>query len=402
MIKIGLIREGKIPPERRVALTPKQSRKIMQKYPKIRIVAQSSPRRAYMDEEYNDNCIIIQEDLSDCDILVGIKEIPVEDFIEGKTYFLFSHTAKKQEYNKEMLKAIIEKKITLIDYEYLKNNRKERLIGFGRFAGIVGTYNAIHGWAIRNKLKEPRYAYTLEAAKDLKKEMRKLELPPLKIAFTGEGRVAKGVRELLESMNMREVSVEQYLTHDYFDVPVFVQLAPGDYYKHKEGLDFDYAHFQEYADEYDSNFNDFTSQTDLFIYSSYWDPNSPELFTKEDMRKSDFRIKLIADITCEVGGAIPSTLRAAVKHDPFYGYNPETESEDRAFVDPKIITVMSLDNLSNELPREASKSFGKTVSDVIFPAIVSNDKTGILERATIVKDGKITKRFDYLEEWVNN
>ncbi len=402
MRKIGLIREGKIPPERRVALTPKQSRKIMQKYPKMRIVAQSSPRRAYMDEEYNDNCIVIQEDLSDCDILIGIKEIPTEDFIEGKTYFLFSHTTKKQEQNKEMLKAIMEKNITLVDYELLRNRNGERLIGFGRFAGIVGTYNAFHGWAIRNKIKEPRYAYTLEAAKDLKKEMRKLELPPLKIAFTGEGRVASGVRELLESMEIREVSVEQFLTLDNFDVPVFVQLAPGDYYKHKDGLAFDYSHFLEHADEYESSFNDFTSQTDLFIYSSYWDPASPQLFTKEDMRKKDFRIKLIADITCEVGGAIPATLRAAVKHDPFYGYNPETESEDRAFVNPKVITVMSLDNLSNELPREASKSFGKSVSEVIFPAIFHNDKNGILERATIVKDGKLTKDFEYLEEWVNS
>jgi alanine dehydrogenase len=400
-MKIGIIREGKVPPDRRVPFTPKQCRKIREIYPQLLMAVQTSPSRAYMDEEYNDNCIVIQEEMSDCDVLFGVKEIPVEYLEEGKTYFFFSHTIKKQQYNKKLLKAVLEKNITLIDYEVLTNKQGTRIIGFGRFAGLVGAYNGLRGWAIRNNVTEPRPAHTLPGVKEMKEEAARLPLSPIKIAFTGEGRVAGGVRELLESMGIKEVSTEEYLQHETFDTPVFVQLRPQDYVAHKEGKPFDFNHFVKHPEAYKGTFNKFTKQTDMLISSAFWDPKSPVLFTAEEMRDENFRINIIADITCDIKGAMPSTLRASIIEDPFYGYNPIIEKEELAFTNNNNITIMAVDNLPNELPRDASKDFGKNLIENVLPSLINGDKEEILARATIASKGKLTERYQYLQDWID-
>jgi saccharopine dehydrogenase (NAD+, L-lysine-forming) len=400
-MKIGIIREGKVPPDKRVPFTPKQCCKIRQKYPQIHVVAQSSPSRAYMDEEYNEQCVVVQDDMSECDVLFGVKEIPVDDLLEGKTYFFFSHTIKKQFHNKQLLKTVLDKKITLIDYEVLSDKEGNRIIGFGRFAGLVGAYNGFRGYAIRNGLPEPKPAHTLEGIKAMKEEAANLKLAPIRIAFTGEGRVARGVRELLESMEMLEVSADEFLSDTPFEQSVFVQLGPKEYVKHSKGKEFDFNHFVNHPEEYESNFLRFCTKTDLLISSAFWDPKSPVLFTDEDMQKPDFSIKIIADITCDIKGAIPSTIRASIIEDPFYGYNPFTKKEELAFTNPKNITVMAVDNLPNELPRDASKDFGKNLIEKVIPCLIGEDTDGIIERASIAKDGQLTERFSYLQDWVN-
>lgn len=399
-MKIGIIREGKVPPDRRVPFTPKQCSKIRDSYPQVKVVVQSSPSRAFMDEEYDDVCFVPIDDISNCDVLFGIKEIPIENLIEGKTYFFFSHTIKKQEYNKKLLQAILEKNTTLIDYELLVDENGMRLLGFGRFAGLVGAYNGFRAYALRNGMPEPKPAHTLHSLKEMCEEARELKLPPIKIAFTGEGRVANGVRELFNDMHLKEVDVDTYLSNEEFNEPVFVQLKPGDYNKHKQGKAFDLTHFIANPSEYESNFKRFCAHTNLFISSAYWDPKAPVLFTHEDTQDQDFLIKVIADITCDIKGSIPSTLRASIIEDPFYGYNPETDDEDIAFFKESNITVMAVDNLPNELPRDASKAFGKDIREKILPLLIDDREHEILANATIVKNGELTKRFKYLEEWV--
>jgi saccharopine dehydrogenase (NAD+, L-lysine forming) len=400
-MKIGIIREGKVPPDKRVPFTPKQCKRIMEKFPKVQVMVQSSASRSYMDEQYDDQCIIIEDSIDECDVLFGIKEVPISELIEGKTYFIFSHTIKKQQHNKGLLKAILEKNIRLIDYELLTDNEGNRLVGFGRIAGLVGAYNGFRGFAIRNKLREPKPAHTLDGIEAMLEEAKKMSLPPIKIALTGAGRVAGGVKELLESMNIKEVDVDSYLKNETFKEAVFVQLKPDAYNMHKEGKAFDLKHFYKHPEEYTGNFKRFYTSTDMFISSAFWDPKAPELFTEEDMRQPDFRIKVIADVTCDIKGSIPSTLRAGIIEDPFYGYNPETESEELAFTNPKNITVMAVDNLPNELPHDASKEFGKSLIEKILPSIVKGDNEGILERATIARDGKLSQRYSFLSDWVS-
>lgn len=399
-MKIGIIREGKVPPDKRVPFTPKQCKKIRESYPQVKVVVQSSPTRAYMDEEYDDVCFVPIDDLSDCDVLFGIKEVPIEDLLEGKTYFFFSHTIKKQEYNKKLLQAVLEKNITLIDYELLTNKDGSRILGFGRFAGLVGAYNGFKAYAIRNGLPEPKSAHTLPGKKEMKEEARKISLPPVRIAFTGEGRVASGVRELLQEMMIKEVDVDTYLSSKELQEPVFVQLKPGDYNKHIDGKPFDLKHFFTHPEEYEGNFKRFCSNTDILISSAFWDPKAPVLFTREDMLEESFSIKVIADITCDIKGSIPSTLRSTIIADPFYGYNPKTDKEEEAFYNENNITVMAVDNLPNELPRDASKDFGKSLKQKVLPLLLEGPNNAIIKNATIASGGKLTERFKYLEDWV--
>ncbi len=400
-MKIGILKEGRTPQEKRVVITPAQCKQVFEKYPQIQIVVQPSPVRCFMDEEYEDAGIPMQFDLSDCDVLLGVKEVPVEELIPGKTFLFFSHTVKKQEYNKELLKTILEKKITLIDYELIKDEEGNRKVGFGRWAGIVGTYNGFRAYAIRNKLKEPTPAHLTKGIKEVKKEAKKLALGPMKILITGGGRVAKGAMELLDGMGVSKVSTEEYLKNKDFDRPVYAQVEPGAYNKHKDGKPFNIQHFYEHPKEYIGDFKKFCHSTDMLIAAAYWDINAPVLFTREEMKEDGFRIKIIADITCDMNGSVPSTLRPSTIDDPFYGYNPFTGQEELAFVYPRNISVMAVDNLPCELPVDASIDFGNIFIEQVLPFIVEGNDNGILERATITRNGQLMEKFRFLEGWIN-
>lgn len=401
-MKIGILREGKTPPDKRVPFAPNQCKQIFESYPQVKIVVQPSPVRCFMDEEYEDAGIPLQTDLSDCDVLLGVKEVNVEDLIEGKTFFFFSHTIKKQDYNKKLLKAVLEKKIRLIDYETLTYENGLRIIGFGKWAGIVGAYNGLRAFAVRNEMPEPKPAHLCEGLEELKKEAGKLDLPPIKMVVTGGGRVSHGSMQLLNSLGIKKVSVEDYLATESFNEPVYVQLEPDSYVKHAEGKDFDMQHFFTHPQEYERNFKRFAKTTDLLISAAYWDPNAPVLFTRDEMLNGSFKISVIADVTCDIEGSIPSTLRASSIEDPFYGYNPETGKEELAFVDPKNVSVMAVDNLPCELPKDASIDFGNNLIDKVLPYLVGEDSKNILAKATIAENGKLTEKYKYLEEWVNS
>lgn len=400
-MKIGIIKEGKIPLDRRVPLTPAQCREVFERYPHIKIVVQPFGNRCFMDEEYEEMCVQLQVDLFDCDLLMGIKEVPVEELHPFKTYLFFSHTTKKQEHNKALLKAVLEKNIRLIDYELLTDSKGNRLVGFGKWAGLVGAYNAFRAYALRNEMVEPRPAHLCGSLNKVKKNARALDIKPIKIVVTGGGRVAKGAIELLDDMGIKKVGEQEYLEVDTFDQPVYTQIEPDAYVKHKEGKEFNFNHFAEYPELYENNFLRFSEKTDMLISAAFWAPKAPVLFTKEDMKKESFRIRIIADISCDINGAIPSTLRASTIVDPFYGYNPQTEQECLAFTSPDHISVTAVDNLPCELPKDASKEFGRIIINKVIPHISNGDKEGVLERATIAKGGKLTDAYAYLESWLS-
>ena len=190
--KIGLIREGKIPIDRRVALTPAQAKTVMHRFPGVEVVAERSDIRCYPDKEYEREGIRLVDSLEDCKIILGVKEVPVDSLIPAKTYFFFSHTIKKQPYNRGLLQEILRKNITLVDYETLTDQTGKRIIAFGRWAGIVGSYNGIWTFGQRYNLFNTRRAYTCFDLDDLWSELTNINLPPIKIVLTGGGRVAKG------------------------------------------------------------------------------------------------------------------------------------------------------------------------------------------------------------------
>lgn len=398
-MKIGIIREEKQPHDKRVVFTPLQCKQLQVQYPGLEIYVQPGPYRCYSDEEYREQGIILQEDISDCDLLFGIKEIPKEKLLEGKHYFIFSHTIKKQPYNQQMLKEIIRKKITLTDYECLRYPNENRVLGFGRYAGIVGAYNALLFFGKRYNLYSLVPANQLQHYKpDIENELKKVTLPAIKIVLTGGGRVANGAMEILNFMKIRKVKPEEFL-NGIFSEPVYTQLDPSDYYTLNDSHEFDELYLHHHPQEFKPDFLKYTKVADVFISCHFWDNRSERFFTKEDAKSDAFKIKVIADITCDINGSVPTTIRASKIEDPVYGYNPETESEDEPFK-KDVITVMAVDNLPCELPRDSSHDFGKDLIEKVLPYLLGVDKDGMIEHATICRSGKLTQDFEYLADYI--
>ena len=395
----GIIRERKTPPDHRVVLSPKACQIVLETYPEAQITVESSPIRVFSDKEYTDAGITVSDSVADCDVLLGVKEVPIEDLIPNKKYFFFSHTIKKQPYNRLLLQAILEKNIELYDHEVITNEKGIRLVAFGRYAGIVGAYNGIRAYGLKHSIFELPKARTLEDRSALINKLLSVELPPIKILVTGTGRVGGGVHEVLSGMRMKEVSVDQYL-NDSFDHPVFCQVDVLDYNRIKDGEIRDMQDFFDRPEEYEANFMRFAAVTDLYLAAHYHAPKAPRFFAHKDTQHENFKISVIADISCDIDGPVPTTLRASSIENPIYGYDPNTGIE----VDYKVssaIAVMAVDNLPAELPRDASRGFGFTFVEAVIPSFFNGDKDGILERARMTQDGKLTDRYQYLQDYVD-
>ena len=400
-LRVGILRETKNPPDRRVPLTPPQIVALEELYPNVEFFVQPSDYRCYSNEEYEYLDIPLKEDLRDCDILMGVKEVDKRTFLAGKTYLFFAHVAKKQSHNLDMFKSMAENKLSFIDFEYLTTDKGQRVVAFGRHAGIVGAYNGLRARDIKTNKFKLKPAYQCHDLDEMWAGLKLIELKPgLKILVTGDGRVSHGAMETLGVANVVQVSSEDYLKRD-FDVPVFCQIGPEYYTRHKNGLDFDFSHFTKFPQEYESTFMPYAKMTDILITGHFWDPRSPIFFSKDDMKKPDFRISIIADISCDVNGPIPSTTRATTISDPFYSFNPFLEAEEPAFSKQTNITVMSIDNLPGELPRDASHEFGKMLMSNVLHDLMSEIASPMIERATILRDGKLTDRYGYLNDYLN-
>ena len=398
-MKFGIIKERKNPPDRRVVFSPDELAKLKQLFPDASIKVESSDIRIFTDEQYKSFGIEVSNDISDCDVFFGVKEIPVEALIPNKSYFFFSHTIKKQPYNRKLLQAILEKNIDLYDHETIVDANNRRLIGFGRYAGIVGAYNSIRAFGIKFELFKIPKAETLSGKEALIAHLKRLVLPPLKFVITGTGKVGNGAKEILDAIKIKEVSVENYLTKNYSQ-PVYTQIDVLDYNKRKDGQVLDFTDFYKNPKEYVSDFEKFTKVTDIFIAGHYYANESPMILSQEMLQSKDCQIKVVADISCDVNGPIACTLRSSTIAEPLYGYLPNENKEVDVF-HPAAIVVMAVDNLPCELPKDASEGFGEMFMEHVIPAFFNGDKDGILQRAKITEKGKLTPRFSYLQDYVD-
>lgn len=398
-MRIGIIREGKTPPDQRVPMTPEQCSQLLEAYPYVELVVQPSEVRRIPDAEYVAAGVDIQEDLSDCDVLFGVKEVPIDQLIPGKTYFFFSHTYKLQPYNAKLLRACLDKRIRLIDYELLRRPGGRRIIGFGRFAGIVGTYNAFRTFGAHHQTFSLPRAIDCADRNEMETHLSKVTLDPTaKIVLTGHGRVGNGAREVLEVMKIREVHPVDFLRED-FGEPVFTHLDLQDYNRRASDGGFDFEEFCSDPLGYESTFMAFARSTDLFIAGHFWAEGSPFLFTREDVRDEDWRISVVADISCDIDGPVATTIEPSTIADPMYGYDPIREQRV-AIGTPGSIGVMAVDNLPCELPRDASADFGATLLEHVLPLVIEGDAQGILDAASeTTLEGTLTPTFAYLSEY---
>lgn len=399
-VKIGIIREGKNPPDKRVPFTPAQCRQLKDQFPELDITVQPSPIRCFHDDQYEERGIRVDEDLSNCEYLFGVKEVPIDMLLPNKTYFFFSHTFKKQPYNRDLLRAILEKNIRLVDYEVLTAKSGKRLVGFGRYAGVVGAYNALLAYGKKTNRYELKPAHECDDRKDMESELSKISLPKhFRIGLTGGGRVAGGAMEVLRSAGIEAVSPEEF-TVEKFDDPVYTQLLVKDYVRRKDGADFVPRDFYRAPEEFDSNFMAYAGHMDVYIACHYWDNRSPFIFSRDDARDPVFNIRVVADVSCDIDGPVASTLRPSTIADPLYGYDPYLEREVD-FEANNAIGVMAVDNLPCELPKDASEDFGSELMKNVLPALLGEDPDSVIKRASQTNlQGELTEEFSYLEDYV--
>ena len=398
-MKFGILKERKSPPDRRVIFSPNELTLLKQNYPSLSATVERSDIRIFEDSEYEKLGIEMTDDVSDCDILFGVKEVPVENLIPNKSYFFFSHTIKKQPYNRKLLQAILEKNIDLYDYETIVDAENRRLIGFGRYAGIVGAYNGIRAFGIKFELFKLPKAETLAGKEALISHLKRVILPPLKFVITGTGKVGNGAKEVLDAIKIKEVSVENYLTKNYTQA-VYTQIDVLDYNKRKDGQVLDFTDFYQNPTEYISDFERFTKVSDIYLTGHFYGNDAPVILTREMLKANDCKIKVVADISCDVNGPIACTLRSSTIAEPLYGYLPDENKEVDVF-HPAAIVVMAVDNLPCELPKDASEGFGEMFLEHVIPAFFNDDKDGILSRAKVTEKGKLTPRFSYLQDYVD-
>ena len=398
-MKFAVIKEQKSPPDRRVALTPKSCQNLLKNHPQAQLVVESSEIRAFLDDEYSEVGIKVTNDISDADVMIGVKEVPTEALIPNKSYFFFSHTIKKQPYNRKLLQAVLKKNITLYDHETLVDKNHNRLIGFGYYAGVVGAYNGIRTIGKKWGIFELPKTAELKGRAELNTALKSITLPHLKIVLTGTGRVGQGAKEVLDFMKIRQVSVEEFLTQSFKEA-VYVQLDVLDYVTRKDGSESSKSDFFVYPTAYTSTFSRYTNVADVFVAGHFYGKGSPYFFTREEAKAEDFNLKVVADISCDIDGPVACTIRPSTIENPIYGYDSHSESEVD-FKNPEAIAVMAVDNLPCELPRDASEGFGKTFIDKIIPAFFNDDKDGILARSKMTENGQLTPAFSYLQGYVD-
>lgn len=395
--KIGLIKEGKVPPDRRVPLTPKQCREAMLQG--VDIAVQRSPVRAYADQEYTAMDVRVTNDLTDRDLIIGVKEVPLDMLMAGKAYLFFSHTIKKQPHNAELLRTVLERKITLLDHELLTDPQGNRVLAFGRWAGVVGAYNAFRAWQVAQGAPVTlKPAHECHDRVEMDTHLSQYELPKdLRIVLTGTGRVAKGAMETLDQAGIAQVTPQEFL-HGQAEGPVYTVLGSGDLYRRGDGKPFDREAFHHDPRGHHAVFQPYAQRAHIYIACHFWDPRGPKILDAGDLRDPAVSLRVVADISCDIGGPIDSTLRATTIDQPFLGYDPATGTECPVG-QPGSITVMSVDNLPCELPRDSSKSFGRDLLTHVMPHLTGEDSIGMIDRATIAKDGKLTPRFEYLADY---
>lgn len=398
-MKFAIVKERKNPPDRRVVFSPQDLQQLKTSFPEAELVVEASNIRVFSDASYQKLGFQVSENIEDADVMFGVKEVPIEALIPNKKYFFFSHTIKKQPYNRKLLKAILERNIEMFDHETIVKEDGARLIGFGRYAGLVGAYNGFRALGLRDELFTLPKVETLPDLDAVKVELDKITLPNIKILLTGTGKVAKGAKEILDHLKIKEVSDALYLTSDFTE-PVYCIADVMEYAKRKDGKVGDKFAFYKDASDYESNFMPYAKVTDFFIAGHFYGDGAPYLFTREDAKHPEFKINLVADISCDIDGPVASTIRPSTIADPFYGYDVEAESEV-VFNAKSAITMMAVDNLPCELPKDASEGFGEMFLQNVIPAFFNNDKDGVLQRAKMTENGKLTKRFSYLQGFVD-
>ena len=396
-MKIGIIKEYKSPPDKRVVFSPVKCVETLQKFPQVEFFIEKSDIRCFSDSEYEEMGLKVVTDLSNCDVLIGVKEVPIEKLIDNKKYFFFSHTIKKQPYNKNLLQQIVKKNIELFDHETIVDKNNNRLIGFGYYAGVIGAYNGLRAYGLKNHTFSIPKAIDLKDRQEFNSILKSLSIPNMKILLTGKGRVGSGTKEVLDFLKIKEVSAHDFINETYSE-SVYVNIDVLDY-NYSDLIENTVSNFYNYPEKFRSTFSKFLSVSDIYFAGHYHNPKAPKLITLDDIKNPDFNVQVIADISCDIDGPIASTIRPSTIENPTYGFHKEKLVECD-FLDENALAVMAVDNLPCELPRDSSEMFGEMFLKYVIPSFFNNDQENILKNSKITSEGSLTDRFSYLSDYI--
>ena len=396
-MKIGIIKEYKSPPDKRVVFSPEKCVETLQKFPQVEFFIEKSDIRCFSDSEYEEMGLKVVTDLSNCDVLIGVKEVPIEKLIDNKKYFFFSHTIKKQPYNKKLLQQIVKKNIELFDHETIVDKNNNRLIGFGYYAGVIGAYNGLRAYGLKNHTFSIPKAIDLKDRQEFNSILKSLSIPNMKILLTGKGRVGSGTKEVLDFLKIKEVSAQDFINESYNE-SVYVNIDVLDY-NYSDSIENTVSNFYNYPEKFRSTFSKFLSVSDIYFAGHYHNPKAPKLITLDDVKNPDFNVQVIADISCDIDGPIASTIRPSTIENPTYGFH-KVKLVECDFHDENALAVMAVDNLPCELPRDSSEMFGEMFLKYVIPSFFNNDQENILKNSKITSEGSLTDRFSYLSDYI--
>lgn len=433
-MRIGIRREDKNEWEARTPLIPSDVKKLVSNG--IGVYLQPSPIRIFSDQEYLDVGATISEDLSSCSVILAVKEIPIKFIEKGKTYVFFSHTIKGQDYNMPLLQKMMDEKTQLIDYERIVDEKGQRLIFFGRHAGLAGMIDSL--WAlgkridsegIQNPFSKIKKTVEYRGLDSAKRQIGKIadeitkngipkEMRPLVCGFSGYGNVSQGAQEIFDILPHKEILPQELLSdQNLFDgskhILYKVVFKESDLVEPKNSEDkFELQDYYDNPDKYRSKFEQYLPQLTILMNCIYWDTPYPRLITLDYLKKvwtesDNQKLKVIGDISCDIDGAIQCTVKSTDPGNPVYVYNPLDSSVNDG-VEGEGPVIMAVDNLPCELAEEASKSFSKVLVDFI-PELIKADYSDSFEnlklpkalrRGMILYQGKLTSDYKYLMEYL--
>ncbi len=428
MKKLGIIKETKNKWERRVPLNPQAVQELIQKG--FEVIVQPSKIRIYKDEEYSSVGAKLSSDLSECDFIIGVKEIPINDLIPEKPHLFFSHTIKGQDYNIPLLQKILDDKITLFDYEKIENNQNRRLVFFGKFAGYAGMVDTLHGlgqrlmqqFNIETPFLKVKHSYQYESVQDaidqikiigeeIKKNGLPAEITPFNIFLLGYGHVSQGCQEILTALPIVKISPAQLEENspNYENNKIYLSVFKEEHLvERKDGAKFDLLDYFKNNGKYKSRLQIYLQYCSVYMNAIYWNLQCPVFLPNSYLNKiqdKNPKLIIIGDITCDIEGSVQATIKETCPDNPVFIYNAKTGKETDGYKGEGF-AVMAVDNLPCEFPKEASDCFSESLMPFIeqmlnndySKPIIDSDLPDEIKSACIAHQGKLEDNFKYLKE----
>lgn len=440
---LAITREESSVWERRAPINPSHVHSLIKN--NVKVLIQPSTRRAYSIPEYERAGAIVTDDISDADLIIGVKECPIERLIADKTYVFFSHTIKAQKENMPLLDAILEKRIRLVDYERIVNEEGMRLVAFGQYAGMAGLINILHGLGLRllalghhtpfmhvaSTHNYPSLSAAKAAVSSLGHEIQYGLMPehlgPMIFTFTGSGNVYQGARDVFDVLPHEFVlptELKDVVKNGDTRKVYGTMVERGDHLYRTDGLPFTIQDYETNPHKYESTFADeIAPYTTCLVNGIYWAPGRPRLITyqqSKNLQPKDFKVDLysgvpalpqrllaICDISADPNGAIEFMTEYTAADFPFMLYNVHTEENQYNSLSGAGILMMTMDNLPSQLPREATDYFGSRALPFLLhllklegskPLEEQTNLPDTVTKAIIAYNGSLTPLYKYIDD----